>query len=98
MEYGSSLGLINWFIGASAVDAQNIEELNTLVHTISHRVAGLLERRGLLERDSENRYLALELDDDDVISSCRAIQSLTALLWFCSSAGKSFLYKHCGDT
>ena len=32
------------------VKAPTIAELNALVHTISHRVAGLLERNGLLER------------------------------------------------
>jgi len=35
-------------------------ELLTLVHTISHRVARFLERKGLLERDAENSYLQLE--------------------------------------
>ncbi len=62
------------------VKAPNIEELNALVHATSHRVAGFLERRGLLERDAddcmdaggrathgavaENSYLALESGDD----------------------------------
>jgi hypothetical protein len=31
-----------------------------LVHTISHRVAGFLEREGILEGDEENSYLNLE--------------------------------------
>ena len=34
---------------------------------ISHRIAGFLERRGLLERDAENSYLALEAGDDDAM-------------------------------
>ena len=49
------------------VKASNIEELNALVHAISHRVAGFLERRGLLERDAQNSYLALDPDHDDVM-------------------------------
>ena len=34
--------------------APTLEELNKLVHTISHRVARCLERRDLLVRDAEN--------------------------------------------
>jgi hypothetical protein len=41
------------------------QELVELVHTISHRVAGFLEREGILERDEENSYLNLEEDDED---------------------------------
>ncbi len=37
------------FIKAPAHD-----ELNTLVHTLSHRIARCLEKQGLLERDAEN--------------------------------------------
>lgn len=47
------------------VKAPTVAELNALVHTISHRVARFLERRGLLERDAENAYLQLELDNED---------------------------------
>ena len=39
-------------------------EMTDLVHTISHRVAGYLERQGILERDEENSYLNLEGDED----------------------------------
>ena len=42
------------------------EELQTLLHRITHRVACYLERQGLLERDVENSYLALEQCDEDV--------------------------------
>lgn len=41
------------------------EELATLVHTISHRVARYLERQCVLERDEENCYLQLEGMDED---------------------------------
>ncbi|MES9851738.1 MAG: hypothetical protein ABW170_07900 [Candidatus Thiodiazotropha sp. L084R] len=34
------------------------------MNTISHQVAGFLEREGLLERDEENIYLNLEGDED----------------------------------
>ena len=43
--------------------APNQHELTELVHAISHRVAGFLEREGILERDEENSYL--NLDDAD---------------------------------
>ncbi len=34
------------------------------MHGISHRVAGFLEREGILERDEENSYLNLKCDED----------------------------------
>ena len=37
-----------------------IESLQSLLHTISHRIAHSLERKGLLERDIENTYLQLD--------------------------------------
>ena len=36
-----------------------------MVHSISHRVAGYLEREGILERDEENSYLSIEDGDED---------------------------------
>jgi hypothetical protein len=42
------------------VKAPNVEELKSLVHVISHRVVRFLEKRGFLERDGENNYLALK--------------------------------------
>jgi hypothetical protein len=50
------------FQRANAPDQQ---ELVAFVHTISHRVAGFLEREGILERDEENSYLNLEEGDED---------------------------------
>jgi hypothetical protein len=47
------------------VKAPDQLELVQLVHTISHRVAGFLEREGILERDEENSYLNLEEGDED---------------------------------
>ena len=46
------------------VSAQLSDELTSLVHTISHRIARFLERQGILERDIEQSYLTLEEDDD----------------------------------
>jgi hypothetical protein len=46
------------------VSAPLSDELISLVHTISHRIARILERQGLLERDMEQSYLTLEGDDD----------------------------------
>ena len=36
-----------------------------LVHTISHRIAKYLEKVGLVQRDMENSYLNLPIDDED---------------------------------
>jgi hypothetical protein len=41
------------------------QELIELVHTISHGVAGYLEREGILERDAENSYLNLEEGEEE---------------------------------
>jgi hypothetical protein len=50
------------------VNAATTSELHTLVATISQRVAGHLERQGLLVRDDESSYLTLDLQDDDAMS------------------------------
>ncbi len=49
------------------VKAPTQEELLRLTHTLSHRVARFLERRGLLERDVENGYLVFEQQEEDVM-------------------------------
>ena len=49
------------------VKAPSVDELNTLAHTLSQRIARFLERRGLLERDAENSYLTLEDSDDTLM-------------------------------
>jgi hypothetical protein len=43
------------------VKAPTGSELNTLVATISQRIARHLERQGLLKRDDESSYLTLDL-------------------------------------
>ena len=44
----------------SSIKAPTSAELTQLAHTIAHRLGRFLERRGLLERDVENSYLAGE--------------------------------------
>jgi hypothetical protein len=50
------------------VNTATSSELNTRVATISQRVAGHLERQGLLVRDNESSYLTLDLQDVDAMS------------------------------
>ena len=50
------------------VKAPSQHQLTTLVHTLSHRIARFLEKRGLLERDAENTWLTLEESEDDVLT------------------------------
>ena len=50
------------------VKAPTHSELNVLVHTLSHRIARCLEKRGLLERDAENTWLTLEESEDNVLN------------------------------
>jgi hypothetical protein len=45
--------------------APDQQELAGLVHRISHRVAGFLERESVLERDEQNSYLNLQDRDED---------------------------------
>ncbi len=47
------------------VKAPTSAELTQLAYTIAHRVGRFLERQGLLERDTENSYLASDAVDDD---------------------------------
>jgi hypothetical protein len=50
------------------IKAPTKSELNSLTHLISQRVAGFLEREGLLVRDDDNDYLALDgLEDDPML-------------------------------
>jgi hypothetical protein len=51
------------------VKAPTSGELTRLAHTIAHRVGRFLERKGQLERDMENSYLASDAVDDDPMTS-----------------------------
>jgi hypothetical protein len=53
------------------VKAPTDDELTQLSHTIAHRIARHLERQGLLERDSENSYLASDGVDEDPMNQLR---------------------------
>ena len=53
------------------VKAPTPAALDLVVHTLSERIARHLERRGLLVRDTENGYLALDEDDDSVLDELR---------------------------
>ena len=50
------------------VSAPTAAELSQLTHTLAQRIGRFLERQGLLERDTENSYLALEALDDGPMS------------------------------
>ncbi len=53
---------------AHRVNAPTASELNTLVATISQRIARHLERRGLLAQDDESSYLTMDWQDDDAMN------------------------------
>ena len=53
------------------VKAPTSAELTQLTHSIAQRLARYLERQGLLVRDAEHSYLALEgLDEDPMDQLC----------------------------
>jgi sirohydrochlorin ferrochelatase len=54
-------------------------ELNTLVYTLSHRIARCLEKQGLLERDAENAWSTQEEGEDDVLTQLQG-SSVTYLI------------------
>jgi hypothetical protein len=47
------------------IKAPCYNDMVELVHTISHRIARYLEKVGLVQRDMENSYLNLPVDDED---------------------------------
>jgi hypothetical protein len=67
--YGVYAGHSNGTARLRWVRAPLSQELTQRVHTIAHRVGRFLERRGLLERDAESRYLAGDAVDDDPVNS-----------------------------
>jgi hypothetical protein len=74
------------------VKAPNVEELKALVHAISHRVAGFLER------DADNSYLALESSGNAAMMQLLGC-SITYRIALGSQQGQSnSLCKHCGDS
>ena len=55
-------------VGFRWAKAPTSAELTQLTHTLASRVGRFLERQGLLERDAENSYLALDAVDDDTLN------------------------------
>jgi hypothetical protein len=53
------------------VKAPTDAELSKLTHTIAYRIGRYLERQGLLARDAENAYLALENSDEEPMDQLR---------------------------
>jgi len=47
------------------IKAPSHDDMVELVHTISHRIAKYLEKVGIVQRDMENSYLNLPIDDED---------------------------------
>jgi hypothetical protein len=47
------------------IKASSHDEMVKLVHTISQRIAKYLEKVGLVERDMENSFRNLPIDDED---------------------------------
>jgi len=69
------------------VKAPTNHELTQLTHTIVHRLARYLERQGLLERDAEHSYLALEGADEDPMDQLRG-HSITYRIAMGSQQGR----------
>jgi len=55
------------------IKAPSHQEMLELVHTISHRIARYLEKVGLVQRDMENSYLNLPIDDEDSLLQLQAL-------------------------
>ncbi|WP_435787369.1 transposase [Alteromonas sp.] len=47
------------------IKAPSYDDMVELVHIISHRIAKYLEKVGIVQRDMENSYLNLPIDDED---------------------------------
>ena len=46
--------------------------MEAVVNTLSHRIAQYLEKAGLIQRDMDNTYLELPLDDEDSLLPLQA--------------------------
>ncbi len=54
------------------VKAPSHADMEVLVNTISHRIAQYLEKTGLIQRDMDNTYLDLPIDDEDSVLHLQA--------------------------
>jgi hypothetical protein len=55
------------------IKAPSHDDMVTLVHTISQRIARYLEKAGLVVRDMDNTYLNLPIDDEDSLLQLRGV-------------------------
>jgi hypothetical protein len=68
--------------------APSHSDMEQVVNTISHRIAQYLEKVGLLQRDMDNTYLDLPIDDEDSLLQLQAAHSgLIGQLPYCSRQG-----------
>ena len=56
----------------SRIKAPSHSDMERLVNTISHRIAQYLEKVGLIQRDTQNTYLELPMDDEDSLLQLQA--------------------------
>ena len=54
------------------VKAPNHNDMETLVNVISHRIATYLEKAGLIQRDMDNAFLDLPMDNEDSLLPLQA--------------------------
>ena len=54
------------------VKAPSHRDIECIVHTISHRIATYLEKAGLIQRDMDNTFLDLPMDDEDSLLPLQA--------------------------
>ena len=54
------------------VKAPNHNDMESLVNVISHRIALYLEKAGLIQRDMDNTFLDLHMDDEDSLLPLQA--------------------------
>lgn len=54
------------------VKAPAHSDIERLVHAISHRIASYLEKAGSIQRDMDNSYLDLPIDDEDTLLPIQA--------------------------
>ena len=77
------------------VKAPSHSNMEELVNTISYRIAQYLEKTGLIQRDMDNTYLDLPIDDEDNLLHLQAA-SVIYRIAVGSDTGKRYSrYKHC---
>jgi hypothetical protein len=56
------------------IKAPSHENMVELVHIISHRIARYLVKVGLVQRDMENSYMNLPIDDEDSLLQLQVVK------------------------